>query len=179
MKTESSQPSDGLARWMDHPLAYLGATGLLVMMFATVLSTVGNTLFSRPIPDMVTVDEILMAFLVFLPLASVQLRHDHIEVGIATDWLPARHLATLRIFGCAVSLLAFGLLFTGLAVGAWGAWVDNDLYSGEYEFPSWPARAIAALGALGFLVRIAADAVQTFRLRWSTPHVAASSADKP
>lgn len=168
MKMESPHPSDGLARWMDHPLAYLGAAGLLVMMFVTVVSTIGNTLFSRPVPDVVTIDEILMAFLVFLPLASVQLRHDHIEVGIATDWLAARHLARLRIFGCAVSFLTFGLLFTGLAIGAWESYVGNDLYSGEYEFPSWPARAIAALGVLGFLVRIAADAVQAFRLQRSS-----------
>ncbi len=179
MQTESARLSDGLARWMDHPLTYVGAAGLLVMMFATVLSTLGNTLFSRPIPDIVTIDEVLMAFLVFLPLAGVQLRRDHIEVGIATDWLPARHIASLRIFGCAVSLLAFGLLFTGLALGAWEAWVDNDLYSGEYEFPSWPARAIAALGALGFLVRLAVDAVQTFRLRRSAPQAAAGPTDKP
>lgn len=163
MESKPTHRSGGLARWMDYPLAYLAAAGVLVMMFATLLSTIGNTLFSRPVPDLVTIDEILMAFVVFLPLAYVQLHRDHIEVGIATDWLPARPLARLRIFGCVVSLLAFSLLFWGLSVAAWEAWADNDLYTGEYEFPSWPMRTVAALGVLGFLIRIAADILQTVR----------------
>lgn len=163
MTTGSSHSTDGLSRYLDFPLVHLGVAALLVMMFATVVSTIGNALFSRPVPDMVTIDEILMAFVVFLPLAFVQLQREHIEVAIATDWLPPRQLARLRIFGCVVSMLAFAMLFWGLALGAWESWIDNDLYTGEYEFPSWPIRSVAALGVLGFLIRIAADIAQTLR----------------
>lgn len=163
MEGHRAPAPDRLARWIDIPLLRIGSVGLLLMMAATVVSAVGAALFSRPVPDIVTVDEVLMAFVVFLPLAFVQLQRDHIEVGIATDWLPQRPLDMVRVFGLVVSLLVFALLFYGLALGAYDAWDENDLYTGEYSVPSWPMRAVAALGVAGFLVRLAADLVQTVR----------------
>jgi TRAP-type C4-dicarboxylate transport system permease small subunit len=162
MEEHATQP-DRLARWVDLPLLWIGSIGLLIMMAATVLSAFGAAVFSRPVPDIVTLDEVLMAFVVFLPLALVQLHRDHIEVGIATDWLPPRKLMMVQVFGMVVSLLVFGLLFYALAIGAHEAYLDNDLYTGEYSIPSWPMRTIAALGVLGFLVRLVADIVQTTR----------------
>lgn len=163
MNDEIARPPDRVAHWLDLPLLWIGVVGLLLMMSATVVSALGAAVFSRPVPDIVTLDEVLMAFVVFLPLAYVQLHRDHIEVGIATDWLPPRKLDKVRLFGMVVTFLVFSLLFWGLAIGAYGAWEENDLYSGEYSIPSWPMRAVAALGVAGYLVRLAADFVQTVR----------------
>ncbi|HET9652530.1 MAG TPA: TRAP transporter small permease [Usitatibacter sp.] len=154
---------DRLSAWIDMPLVAVGSVGLLLMMAATVVSAFGAAVFSRPIPDIVTIDEVLMAFVVFLPLAFVQLRHDHIEVGIATDWLPERTLEKVRIFGLVMAIAVFALLFWGLAIGAYGAWDENDLYTGEYSVPSWPMRAVAAIGVAGFLLRLVKDLFQTVR----------------
>jgi TRAP-type C4-dicarboxylate transport system permease small subunit len=163
MENEIKDPPDRLARWVDHPLLRVGGAGLLLMMVATVVSSLGAALFSRPVPDIVTIDEVLMAFVVFLPLAFVQLQRDHIEVTIATDWLAPRPLEYLRLFGALVTLGVFALLFWGLAIGAHGAWDENDLYTGEYSVPSWPVRAVAAIGVLGFLIRLLADIAKIFR----------------
>lgn len=154
--------------WIDRLLVWIGAAGLLLMMTATVISAAGAAIFSRPVPDIVTVDEALMAFVVFLPLAFVQLKRDHIEVGIATDWLPPRPLAAFKLFGMVVSFAIFGLLFFALAQGAWGAYEENDLYTGEFSFPSWPVRAVAALGVGGFLVRLLVDIWATGKSVFST-----------
>jgi TRAP-type C4-dicarboxylate transport system permease small subunit len=143
--------------------------GLLLMMVATVVSSLGAALFSRPVPDIVTIDEVLMAFVVFLPLAFVQLHGDHIEAGLATDWLPPRPLMAVKLFGLIVCSIVFGLLAYALAHGAWDAWQDNDLYTGEYSVPSWPMRAVAALGVAGYVLRLLADiratSCQVFRGR--------------
>lgn len=166
MEQQGPASPDPMARWVDVPLLRIGSVGLLLMMAATVVSALGAAVFSRPVPDIVTIDEVLMAFVVFLPLAFVQLHRDHIEVGIATDWLPPRPLAMVRTFGLVVAIGVFGLLFWGLAVGAYGAWDENDLYTGEYSVPSWPMRAVAALGVAGFVLRLVVDLIQTVgRLR--------------
>ena len=88
MSAPSGRGRTALAKWIDIPLLWIGAVGLIAMMVLTVLSSAGNTFFSRPVPDIVTLDEVLMAFVVFLPLAYVQLGRHHIEVTLATDWLP-------------------------------------------------------------------------------------------
>ncbi len=166
MERHGTAGPDRMARWVDIPLLRVGSVGLLLMMAATVVSAFGAAIFSRPVPDIVTIDEVLMAFVVFLPLAFVQLHRDHIEVGIATDWLPPRPLAFVRAFGLVVAIGVFALLLWGLAVGAYGAWDENDLYTGEYSVPSWPMRAVAALGVAGFVLRLLVDLVQTVgRLR--------------
>jgi TRAP-type C4-dicarboxylate transport system permease small subunit len=164
MDTPRQQPSArGLHKWLDYPLLVIGAAGLLLMMFATLFSTIGNALFSRPVPDIVTLDEVLMAFVVFLPLAYVQLERGHIEVTLATDWLPPRPKSYLRRFALIVSIFTFSLLAWALAVGAHEAWLDNDLYTGEFSVPSWPMRFIAAVGTFGFVVRLCADLVHECR----------------
>lgn len=144
-------------------MLWIGSIGLILMMVGTVASAFGAAVFSRPVPDIVMLDEVLMAFVVFLPLAFVQLRHDHIEVGIATDWLSPRPLMAFKLFGMVVSLVIFGLLFYALVQGAWGAYEENDLYAGEYSVPSWPMRAVAALGVGGYLVRLLVDIWATSR----------------
>lgn len=175
MDNEIKEPPDRLAHWVDHPLLRVGGAGLLLMMVATVVSALGAAFFSRPVPDIVTIDEVLMAFVVFLPLAFVQLHRDHIEVTIATDRLAPRPLEYVRLFGALVTLFVFGLLFWGLALGAHGAWDENDLYTGEYSLPSWPMRAVAAIGVLGFLVRLLADIVKIVRHLKSTKASRSSS----
>lgn len=149
-----------LRYWLDYPLVAIGAVGLTVMMVATVVSTVGNTFFNRPVPDMVTIDEVLMTFVVFLPLAYVQLCKEHIEVTLATNWLPARQISWLRRFALVIAIVVFALLAWALANGAYEAWVDNDVYTGEYSIPSWPMRLVAALGTLGFVIRLCVDLVE-------------------
>jgi TRAP-type C4-dicarboxylate transport system permease small subunit len=100
-----------------------------------------------------------MTFVVFLPLAYVQLCKEHIEVTLATDWLPARQISWLRRFAMIIAILVFSLLAWALANGAYEAWVDNDIYTGEYSIPSWPMRLVAALGTVGFVIRLCADLV--------------------
>lgn len=148
-------------RWIDRPLLWIGGAALLFMMVATVVSAAGAAFFNRPIPDIVTLDEVLMAFVVFLPLAYVQQHKDHIEVGLATDWLPPRPLMAFKLFGMLAFLAIFSVLFWALVEGAWGAYEENDLYAGEFSVPSWPMRAVAALGVGGFLVRLVFDICAT------------------
>ena len=171
--TDDHQPAP-LERWIDRPLLWVGSAGLILMMVATVISAVGAAFFNRPLPDIVTLDEVLMAFVVFLPLAFVQRHRDHIEVGIATDWLPPRPLTAFKLFGMVMCFAIFALLFVALVQGAWGAYEENDLYAGEYSIPSWPMRAVAALGVGGYLVRLLIDIVSTGRDLFTPRHRAAT-----
>jgi len=150
-----------LAKWIDIPLLWIGAVGLISMMVLTVLSSAGNTFFSRPVPDIVTLDEVLMAFVVFLPLAYVQLGRHHIEVTLATDWLPPPALRWVKVFAMVVMLVTFSLLAWALGVSAWESYLDNDVYTGEYTIPSWPWRGIAALGAATMILRLLIDLIHT------------------
>jgi TRAP-type C4-dicarboxylate transport system permease small subunit len=161
MSAPGKRGRTALAKWIDIPLLWIGAVGLVSMMVLTVLSSIGNTFFSRPVPDIVTIDEVLMAFVVFLPLAYVQLGRHHIEVTLATDWLPPSALRWVKVFAMVVMLVTFSLLAWALGVSAWEAFHDNDVYTGEYTIPSWPWRAIAALGAAAMILRLLIDLFHT------------------
>lgn len=152
-----NRDKDALSKCIDYPFVVIGAVGLTVMMLATVLSTAGNLFFDRPVPDIVKIDELLMVFVVFLPLAFVQLHKEHIEVTLATDWLSPKHKSYIRCFALIFTCLFFGLLNWALANGTYQAWYRNDLYTGEYSFPSWPTRLLATIGCAGFVLRLLAD----------------------
>lgn len=154
---DSHPKKDRLSRWLDYPFVFIGGIGLTVMMVATVASTLGNLFFDRPVPDIVTLDELLMVFVVFLPLAFVQLEKEHIEVTLATDWLKPRHKAYVRCFALVFTVIFFCMLTWALGSGAYQAWYRNDIYTGEFTVPSWPTRLLATIGCAGFVLRLLVD----------------------
>jgi TRAP-type C4-dicarboxylate transport system permease small subunit len=135
------------------------------MMVVTVASVIGRALFDRPVPDIVTIDEMFMAFAVFLPLAYAQLNQEHVSVTIFTDWMPVRSLSLIKAFGLLLSSATWAVLGWAMFFGAYRAWETGDVYLGEMSIPTWGARTVAALGVSFFVIRLLLDLKDELRSR--------------
>ncbi len=142
---------------LDRFLADLAGVTLVAMMLLTVISSTGRFLFSMPIPDMEAIAEMLLVAVVFLPLAYTQARREHVEVTLFTDPAPAAVRRALVWFGCLVGLLAFAVLAYAMGKGAVRAFATGDAYLGVNQIVTWPARAIAVVGLLALVLRLALD----------------------
>jgi TRAP-type C4-dicarboxylate transport system permease small subunit len=105
-------------------------------------------LFSRPIPGtIVYVSNYYMTAIVFLPLASAELRHQH----IAVDLWPSSTPAWLDRLG---ARLTWGISAAVYALLTWNTWQDayRKFEEGEYVLDqsgfvsTWPSYFILPLG---------------------------------
>jgi len=160
---EPSEPKHRLAG-VDRLLVDVAGVALVVMMVATVGSSLTRFFFAAPIPDVEAIDEMLMVVVILLPFAFLQMRRGHVEVTLFTDRLPARAKAGLAVFAWTIGLAGFGLLLYALTLGAYEAWELGDAYFGVNMIPTWPARAVAAVGVAAMTLRLLLDLVRDTRV---------------
>jgi len=142
-------------------LAMWGAAGAVLTMVAiTTVSVAGRELFGAPIPDDVIFQGLLMVATIALPLAFVHRRDGHISVTITTNWLKPRALATLRLFGNAIGLIFFILVWWGVAKEVGPDIANEAVYDGVFELPTWPMKAVFSVAVMIFLVRIVFSIMQ-------------------
>ncbi len=141
-------------------LIVIAQAGLAIMMAMTVISIVGRATTGVAIPDSVTFSEILMIFVVLLPMLAVQQHGGHVSVDLLHVEASSRRAHLLHAFACLLCAVAFILLAWSLGVSSWKALVRHEVYRGVMSFPIWPFRAVAAF-AIGSLA--AGFALSAFR----------------
>ena len=121
------------------------------MMILTAASIAGRLTIDVAIPDSVTINEILMIFVVLLPMLAVQRDKAHVSVELLRVRRGSRAERGLHIVGCVVCAAAFLVLAWSLGLSAIKAFERHELYRGQFKLPVWPFRTVAALaiGALG------------------------------
>jgi len=130
---------------------------VLAMMVHISADVAGRYLFNSPIPLTIEiVSNYYMVALVFLPLASTELRDQHIYVEIIYERLGKQGQRIVLAFVHAVSAVAFATT----AVRTWGAalrsWSVGEYTMGAYSIIVWPSRFIVPIGcALLTLVLLA------------------------
>lgn len=153
------------ARWVQlvdgtgRVLLWVGQLGLFVMMALTVVSIVGRMAFGMAVPDSVTLSEILMLFVILLPMIAVQRGHGH----VAVELLPVDPASPAgRALGCAANLicaLAFGIVAWSLGLAAVKAFYRGEIYLGALLIPMWPFRALASLAFAGLAIAFLTSAI--------------------
>lgn len=130
---------------------------LLIMMLIVTGSVIGRSAFNSPLPDDLLIVGLLMVVVIIFPLAYIQHHNGHIAVTVISDRLPHRVQIVQRLIG--------NLLF-GLFLGIMGFFVfrkvprefaQNLYYDGQLEIPTWPMKALFALGISFFLLSILAS----------------------
>lgn len=142
---------------IDRLFGDLAGVALFAIMILTVVSTTGRYLFSMPIPDVEAIAEMLLVAVVLLPMAYAQVMRDHVEVTLFTESTGYRTRLWLERLGCLIGVLAFGFLTYAMALGAHRGFVTGDAYLGINQIPTWPARAVGALGAAALTLRLLLD----------------------
>ena len=146
---------------------------LLIMMLIVTGSVIGRSAFNYPLPDDLLIVGLLMVVVITFPLAYIQRRDGHISVTVISDRLPRRVQIVQRLIG--------NLLF-GLFLGIMGFFVFKKVprefaqklyYDGQLEVPTWPMKAMFALGISFFLLSVLASIRRDIRTWHAEPDWAA------
>lgn len=142
-------------------MAYIGGFVVFILMILVSADVIGRKVWTS-VPGSFELSEALMVPAVFFPLMFVQMRREHVFVGVTTDWLSARTVACLDGLAAVIGFLMFGLL-TWLSFGR-----ALDAYSiGEYRLavisvPIWPFRLMIPLGTGLMVLQLAIMAIEEF-----------------
>lgn len=137
-------------RW----LSYLGITFLIGLMAMVVLEVVARYVFGNPIVGYIDIMEMMMVLLVFLTLAYCQREGGHIrlELFMTRVLKEGRRYHVAEFFHLLLSLAGFAVIAFFSVNSALHAYTIGDVSPVIY-WPTWPARMLAAIGAIFLCVR--------------------------
>lgn len=142
-------------RWMSNFLAVIGGVALMLMMIQTVADVIADQFFSRPIPGNLEVISIYhMVLVVFLPLAFVEQRHEHIQVDLVYQLMPRLMQRIVLFLGYLICAGFFAVLSWRTLGDAMRSLAKNEMMMGNVYVIIWPAKFVLPLGfgAIGLVV---------------------------
>jgi len=134
-------------KWLSYLLAVLGGIALVLMMVQTVADVVADQFFTRPIPGNLEVISVYnMVLVVFLPLAFVEWRHEHIQVDLVYQLMPGIVQRITLVFGYLLSAVFFAILTWRTWDDAMKALAKNEMLMGNVYVIIWPAKFVLPFG---------------------------------
>jgi TRAP-type C4-dicarboxylate transport system permease small subunit len=114
-------------------------------MVMTTIDVIGRYIFNRPLGFAYEVTELLMATVVFVTLAAVTLREEHITIGLFDHFWSARMKAARDVVIGLVIVACTAFLSYRMFLFANRFYEFGDI-TAMLKFPTYP---VAALGAVG------------------------------
>ena len=129
-------------------LLALGAVIIALMAIHVIADVSSRFLFNQPLPGTIEIVSLYyMVATIYLPLAYVQSRHQHIVVHQFTDWLPApARLAMDGLAGILATVVLALLSWRGVMEAMRATEVGQESIAGVYAIASWPPRWFVPLG---------------------------------
>ena len=150
---------DQLMRWLDR-LDQAAASCAALALFAIMLVVFGDVLmryvFNMPFSwsyDFISI--YLMGASFFLVISEAQRRNYHVAVDIIYLRLSLRARRAWKLVCSVLTLALFAMIFVLAARTAWSRFTGDNVVAGAIPWPTWIPAAIAALGFLLLLVRLA------------------------
>lgn len=147
--------------YIDSALVVTAIVAIVTMMTMITVSVIGRYFFSLPIPGDLVMSEFLMVFVVFLPMAAVQAKREHVFVTFFTDWMKNDVKVVMETFGVIVGCIIFTLIAAAVYSDFAHAWDVGAYTEGEIEFPEAPPRFIVFVGLALFALRLFVDSIQS------------------
>lgn len=144
---------------LDRIAIAISVAALFIMMSLTCVSVIGRYIFNSPIPDDITMNEFLMVFVVFLPLAAVQAAREHVFVTIFTEWMGNKSKVVMETFGVVLGAFIFTLMTLAVYTDFLHAYKTGAYVDGLLELPESPAKFALVVGMALLTLRLYADAV--------------------
>lgn len=155
---------DRLAAALDRLLMGAACALLALMMLHVTADVLGRFLFNAPIiGTLETVSYYYMVGAIFLPLALVERRGEHIRVDLFTQRLPRRVQLVLYLLACAAGLAFVGMLFWQSMTDALRSTARGETIMSNFLFYVWPARWFLPLGFGAMALAILLNAVKALR----------------
>jgi len=166
-------------RWIENIAVGVGCFALAMLVATITVSVAGRYFFSMPIPDDLVISEFLMVFVVFLPLAAVQARREHVFVSIFTEWMTDKSKGRLNILGLVVGCVMFTIMATASFSDFYGAWSISAYADGPLKLPEAPARFAVFAGFALFAIRLFVDSISSIYAYFLVPVSVSKSGDEP
>lgn len=138
-------------------LAALSCALLFVFLIADIVLRNLNVNFLWPIEY----SGFLMAFIVFLPLAGITRRREHMAADFFINSVGGQVERTSRriIIPIAVLLFAFGMLYLAW-ITAWGSWVDETNSMGPLRTPMWIPQSVMVVAFIAMAFNAIIDLIR-------------------
>ncbi len=134
-------------------LAALGGACLVLMMLQMALDVALKYLLNSPIEgNLEIVSTYYMVGVVFLPLALVEINHQHISVDLGLRALPRRLRTCIYVFNCLVCAVFFAILGYQTLLDAIEATRAGEIMMGSISVTIWPARWVLPVGFLAVML---------------------------
>ena len=148
---------------MHKTLATIFGVFVLVLMFLIVIDAGGRFLFNRPLQGAVEISKVVLAWILFLPLAYALVQGTHVQVTILLMRLPRRpHL----VADTAIAILSLGFFALAIYAG-WLLFEDSfrvrETMAAPIWIPFWLAKAALPIGSLLIAVQLGIDLVTNLR----------------
>jgi TRAP-type C4-dicarboxylate transport system permease small subunit len=152
-------------------LMFVAGAALMLMMIQMVLDVFMRNFFRSPIEgSLEIVSNYYMVAVVFLPLALVERRHEHITVDLFVNLMPSGMQRLVRIIGYIVCSVFFGLLAYQTGIDAFEAWERNELLMSSIFIILWPAKMLLPIGFGLMLIQVLLHAWKSIASAGFDPH---------
>ncbi|MFN0301784.1 MAG: TRAP transporter small permease subunit [Burkholderiales bacterium] len=148
---------DAFAEWM----ALAGGFIVFLLMLMVAADAIGRKLYSA-LPGGLEFSEALMVPAVFLPLMFVQMKREHVFVGVVTMRLSVRTQSFIDAVAALIGIVLFGFL-TWLAIEkAIQSTVVWEYRIAIISVPIWPFRWVIPFGTGLLVLQLALTAMEEF-----------------
>ncbi|HEY9816717.1 MAG TPA: TRAP transporter small permease [Candidatus Obscuribacterales bacterium] len=155
-----------LAEWVAKSALVLSAMFLVLMALHVSLDVGLRYIYGKSFPGTLEVVSFYyMVAVVFLPLAYVELQHEHISVDVVVGRLPLALQLTFYLFAGSLGLIYFGMLCYQSYLDALSATLRLETAMANFKFYLWPSRWALPVGFAAMCLAILANMIKALRLR--------------
>ena len=134
-------------RWVAMALAVVAGIALLLMMVQTVVDILMKNFLGRPIEGNLEIMSVYhMVAIVFLPLAIVEMKHEHITVDLLVQLFPSGLRRLTDTLGYLVSGVFFAMLTYQTWLDAIKAFRIDEILMTSILITIWPAKFSLPIG---------------------------------
>jgi TRAP-type C4-dicarboxylate transport system permease small subunit len=131
----------------------------LALMFVIVVDVGGRFFFNKPLSGGVEVSQILLTWILFMPLAYALVRGAHVRVTILSMHLPSRVKRVLEVIVTIISIGFFGLAIFACWKYFWASISVAETMAAPIWLPLWAAKFALPLGFFLIFVQLCINLV--------------------
>lgn len=133
---------------------------VMLLMLYTIGDVSGRYMFNKPLPASFQISTVLMVFIVFLSLASVQARGGHLRLEFVWQRFAPRGQAICDILLVLIGLFILSIITWQGWEWALEAWKTNERMEGILEIPYLPSRMALTIGAFFLCTQYIIDLIR-------------------
>ena len=143
---------------------------IIVMIFSTSIDTTLRYIFSRPIPGVFELNEVILVVCVFMGLAWTQIQRGHIRVVLVLRKLPPKWIVTVDLIVWVLCLAFIMTLGVQSFREAWHSYQINEFRWGSVQMPIWWAKGLVPIGLWMMALQLIIDIwIDIYRLLGHLP----------